>query len=169
MTPGCLKIRFPSGSVGSIPTFGIMPSVLAWLWRSRLTWRATIPLTAALCLTIVATAGIGGTPGTVVLIAAAGGWLLLLSRMFDNEARHVAAVARAQGRTPPETRVRRLLFPWWARAALASGVLAVTVAAASALESDGLVALTLVLALGTAWLVERTVIAVRSRSAPAGS
>jgi len=43
-------------------------------------------------------------------------------------------------------------------------VLAVTVASASAFDSDGLVALTLVLAVGTAWLVERTVIAVRRRS-----
>jgi len=123
-----------------------------------------MPLTGALCLTIVATAGIGGTPGALVLIAAAVVWGLLLSRMFDNEARHVAAVAVGQGRTPPERRVRRLLFPWWARAALASGVLAVTFASASALENDGLVALTFVLALGTAWLVERSVIAVRGRS-----
>ena len=123
-----------------------------------------MPLTAALCLTIVATAGLGGTPGAVVLIAAAVVWGLLLSRMFDNEARHVAAVAVARGRTPPERRVRRLLFPWWGRAALVSGVLAVTVASASALESDGLVALTFGIALGTAWLVERLVIAVRGRS-----
>lgn len=123
-----------------------------------------MPLTAALCLTIVATAGIGGTPGVVVLIAAAVVWGLLLSRMFDNEARHVAAVAVARGRTPPERRVRRLLFPWWGRAALVSGVLAVTVASASALESDGLVALTFGIALGTAWLIERSVIAVRGRS-----
>jgi len=141
-----------------------MRSLLDWLWRSRLTWRATIPLTAALCLTIVATAGIGGTPGAVVLISAALVWGILLSRMFDNEARHVAALARAKGRTPPERRVRRLLFPWWARAVLLFGVLAVTVASAAVLESDGLVVLTLVLALGTAWLVERSVIEVRGRS-----
>jgi len=158
----CLKIRFPSGSVGSIPTFGIVRSVLPWLWSSRLTWRATVPLTAALCLIIVATAGIGGTPGTTVLIGSVVVWLLLLSRMADNEARHVLAVAHTQGRTPPARRVRRLLFPWWARATVALGVVAATVAAAWTLDSDWPVALTLALGLAIAWLLERGVISLRA-------
>jgi hypothetical protein len=139
-----------------------MRSTLAWLWGSRLTWRATIPVTAVLCMTIVVFAGIGGTTGGVVLIGAAVVWLLLLSRMSDNEARHIAAVARTEGRTPPESRVRRLLFPWWGRATLALGVLAVTVAAALVLESDGLVVLAFALALAVSWLFERAVIALRS-------
>ncbi len=165
MAPGCLKIRFPPGSVGSIPTFGIMRSVLPWLWSSRLTWRATVPLTAALCVTIVATAGIGGAPGATVLLGSVVVWLLLLSRMADNEARHVLAVARVSGRKVPEYRVRRLLFPWWGRATVGLGALAVTVAAFAALESDGLGALVFVLAFVVALLVERAVIGLRTRRA----
>ena len=141
-----------------------MDSVLRQVWNARLTWRAAIPVTAVFCLAIVVTAGIGGTPGAVALITLVVGWLLLLSRMSDNEARHLVAVADANGRTVPARRVRRLLLPWWARAALGVGALGVTLAAIAAFENDGLIALVFALAFGAAWLVERAVIAVRARS-----
>jgi len=136
--------------------------MLSWLWRSRLTWRAAVPLTAALCLAIVATAGIGGTVGGIALIGSVVVWLLLLARLSDNEARHVLATAQASGRPAPERRVRRLLFPWWARAVAGLGALALTAAAFATLDSDGLTALVFLLAAGTAWLVERAVITLRS-------
>ena len=141
-----------------------MASVLRQVWNARLTWRAAIPMTAVFCLAIVVTAGIGGAPGTVTLLALVASWLLLLSRMADNEARHVLAVASANGRTVPARRVRRLLLPWWARAALGVGALGVTLAAIAAFENDGLIALVFALAFAAAWLVERAVIAVRARS-----
>ena len=109
------------------------------------------------------TAGIGGTPGTVGLLALVAAWLLLLSRMSDNEARHVLAVASANGLTVPARRVRRLLLPWWARAILGLTALGVTLAAIAAFESDGLIALVFALAFGGAWLAERAVIAMRAR------
>ena len=148
----------------SAPRRSAAAGSLAWLWGSRLTWRATIPSTAVLCLTIVLAAGIPGMVGPVVLITAAAAWLVLLGRMSDNEARHVAALARAQGRPLSGSRVRRLLFPWWARAILMLGVLAVTVAAISASESDGLVILVLVFGVAVSWLIEQAVIALRSRA-----
>lgn len=140
-----------------------MASMLGQIWNARLTWRAAIQATAVLCVAILVTAGIGGTPGAVALLALGAAWLLLLSRMSDNEARHVLAVARANGRTVPARRVRRLLLPWWARATLGLGALAVTLAALAAFESDGLVVLVFALAFGAAWLAERAVIAVRAR------
>ena len=138
-----------------------MRSTLAWLWGSRLTWRAAVPVTAALGLMVVVAAAIPGITGAVVMIAATVVWLVLIGRMSDNEARHVVAVARAQGREPSRSRVRRLLFPWWARAILVLGVLAVTIAAVSASESDGPVLLAFVLALASSWLIEQAVIALR--------
>ena len=120
-------------------------------------------MTAVLCVAILVTAGIGGTAGAVALLTLVAAWLLLFSRMSDNEARHVLAVANANGRTVPARRVRRLLLPWWARAAFGLAALGVTLAAIVALESDGLIALVFALAFGTAWLAERAVIAVRSR------
>jgi hypothetical protein len=142
----------------------MMGSVLRQVWNSRLTWRAAIQLTAALCLAVLVTAGIDGTPGAVALITVVVAWLLLLSRISDNEARHVLAVARANGRTVPERRVRRLFVPLWARATLGLGVLAATLAAIAAFENDGLIALVFALAFGAAWLAERAVIALRARS-----
>ena len=94
------------------------------------------------------------------LVAAA---LLLVSRMSDNEARHVLAVANANGRTVPARRLRRLLVPWWARVLLALGALGVALAAGAAFDSDGVIALVFALALGAAWLAERAVIALRAR------
>ena len=138
--------------------------MLRQVWNSRLTWRAAIQSTAVLCVAIFVTAGIGGTFGTVALLALVAAWLLLLSRMSDNEARHVLAVATANGRTVPARRVRRLLLPWWARAALGLGALGATLAAVATSESDGLIALVFVLAFGAAWLAERAVIAIRARS-----
>ena len=85
--------------------------MLAWLWSSRLTWRASVPVTAVLCLAIVVAAGIPGRAGPVLLVTAAVAWVVLLTRMSDNEARHVAEVARSQGREAPRSRVRRLLYP----------------------------------------------------------
>ena len=142
--------------------------MLRQVWNSRLTWRAAIQLTLVLCVAILVTAGIGGTPGTVGLLTLVAAALLLISRMSDNEARHVLAVARASGRTVPARRVRRLLLPWWARATLGLAALGVTFGAIAAFESDSLIALVVVLAFGAAWLAERAVIAVRARSASAG-
>jgi hypothetical protein len=139
--------------------------MLRQVWGSRLTWKAAILATAVLCAAIAVTAGIGGTPGTVGLLALVGGWLLLLSRMSDNEARHVLAVAAAGGRTAPARRVRRLLLPWWARATLGLAALTATLAAVAAFESDTAIALVATGAFGCAWLTERAVIAVRARRA----
>ena len=143
----------------------MMDSVLKQVWNARLTWRAAIPITTVFCLAIVVTAGIGGAPGTVTLLGLVASWLLLLSRMADNEARHVLAVATANGRTVPARRLRRLFLPWWARATLGLGVLAATLAAIALSDSDGLVALVFALSFAAAWAVERSVIAVRARSA----
>lgn len=148
-----------------ILSFGIMPLVLTRVWNSRLTWSAAIPVTAVLCLAIVATAGIGGTPGAVALISSVVGWLLLLSRMSDNEARHALAVASANGRTAPMRSVRRLFFPWWGRAVLGLGALGITLAAIAVFESDGLIVLIFALAFVAGRLVERAVVAVRARHA----
>jgi hypothetical protein len=137
--------------------------MLRRVWNARLTWRAGIQATAVLCVAILVTAGIGGTTGAVALLALVAGWLLLFSRMSDNEARHVLAVASANGRTVPARRVRRLLLPWWVRATFGVAALGVTLAAIATLESDSLIALVFVLAFGAAWLAERAVIAVRSR------
>ena len=134
--------------------------MLARVWRSRLTWRASIALTASACLIFLATAGISGTPRTIVALVFLLGWIGLLARMADNEARHIARLAQAKGSPAPEWRLRRLLFPWWARVVLTLGVLAVTLAGISRFE-DGLAVLTFVLALGAAWLVEQAVIALR--------
>ena len=137
--------------------------MLRRVWNARLTWRAAIQLTVVLCVAILVMAGIGGTLGTVALLVLVAAVLLLVSRMSDNEARHVLAVASANGRTVPARRVRRLLLPWWVRAALGLGALGVTLAAIAASESDGLIALVFALAFGAAWLAERAVIAVRAR------
>lgn len=137
--------------------------MLRQVWNARLTWRAGIQATAVLCVAILVTAGIGGTVGAVALLTLVAAWLLLFSRMSDNEARHVLAVASANGRTAPARRVRRLLLPWWARAASGLAALVVTLAAIATLESDGLIALVVAVAFGAAWLAERAVIAVRSR------
>jgi hypothetical protein len=138
--------------------------VLRRVWNARLTWRAAIQLTVVLCVAILVMAGIGGTLGTVALLVVVAAALLLISRMSDNEARHVLAVANADGRTVPPRRVRRLLLPWWVRAAFGLAALGVTLAAIVALDSDGPIALVFALAFGGAWLAERAVIAVRSRS-----
>ncbi len=142
--------------------------MLRRVWNARLTWRAGIQATALLCAAILVTAGIGGTLGVVALLALVAAWLLLFSRMSDNEARHVLAVATASGRTVPARRVRRLLLPWWVRASLGLAALGVTLAALAAFDSDVLVALVFALAFGSAWLAERAVIAVRARRAAAG-
>jgi hypothetical protein len=138
--------------------------VLRQVWNSRLTWKAAIQLTVVLCVAILVTAGIGGTLGTVALLVLVAAALLLISRMSDNEARHVLAVASANGRTVPARRVRRLLLPWWVRAAFGLAALGVTLAAIVELDSNGPIALVFALAFGAAWLAERAVIAVRARS-----
>ncbi|MBA3476711.1 MAG: hypothetical protein H0T10_08180 [Actinobacteria bacterium] len=163
-----LVLSLSLGDAGPFQPFGIMPLVLTRVWNSRLTWSAAIPVTAVLCLAIVATAGIGGTPGAVALISSVVGWLLLLSRMSDNEARHALAVASANGRTAPMRSVRRLFFPWWGRAVLGLGALGITLAAIAVFESDGLIVLIFALAFVAGRLVERAVTAVRARHATAG-
>ncbi|HUQ22009.1 MAG TPA: hypothetical protein VM049_03250 [Gaiellaceae bacterium] len=138
--------------------------MLRRVWNARLTWRAGLQATAVLCVAILVTAGIGGAAGAIALLALVAAWLLLFSRMSDNEARHVLAVASASGRTIPLRRVRRLLLPWWVRAALGVAALGATLAAIVAFDSDGLSALVFALAFGSAWLAERAVIAVRARN-----
>ncbi|MDQ3068064.1 MAG: hypothetical protein M3R12_13095 [Actinomycetota bacterium] len=136
--------------------------MLGWIWRSRLTVSAAVVVTTATCLAIFAGTGIGGMPGLVVSATTIVVWLFVVSRLLDNEARHVAAVAQARGRPIPVRRLRRLLFPWWARGALSLVVLAVTAASVWVLDGDGAVGLTFVLALAGAWAIERAVIALRA-------
>jgi hypothetical protein len=135
--------------------------MLARVWRSRLTWRTSITLTAVACLAFLATAGIEGTPGTIFALVFFLGWFVLLIKMADNEARHVVQLAQQKGSPAPRRQLRTLLVPWWARACGAFGVFAVTVVAIRRFD-DGLAALTFVLALAAAWLIEKTVIALRS-------
>ena len=135
--------------------------MLASVWRSRFTWKASFGLTAAGCLTILTAAGIQGTPGTVFALVFLAGWFVLLMKMSDNEARHVVRLARAKGSPAPARHLRRLLVPWWVRACGALGVLAQTLMAI-ARDDDALAALIFVLALLASWLIEKTVIAVRS-------
>ena len=141
--------------------------MLAQVWRSRFTWKASLGLTAAGCLTIVAAAGIEGTPGTVFALIFLAGWFVLFGKMADNEARHAVRVAQAKGSPAPRRHLRRLLVPWWVRACGVVGVLALTLAAISRFD-DGLAALTFVLALLGAWLVEQAVIACAVRAADLG-
>jgi hypothetical protein len=138
--------------------------MLARVWRSRFTWKASLGLTAAGCLTILTAAGIQGTPGTVFALVFLAGWFVLLGKIADNEARYVVQLARTKGSPPPARHVRRLLVPWWVRACGALGVLALTLVAISRFD-DGLAALTFVLAVLAAWLIEKTVTAVRSPNA----
>jgi dolichol kinase len=135
-------------------------SMLARLWRSRLTWTASIAVTAAVCVLFLATAGIGGTPGAIIALVLILGWAVLLGKMSENEARHVASLASAKGSAIPKRHLRTLLIPWWARLLLMVGVLAVLLAAIPRF-GDGLTALLFVCALGAAWLVERAVIRLR--------
>ena len=134
--------------------------MLARIWRSRLTWRTTFALTAVGCLTILAAAGIQGTPGTVFALVFLVGWFVLLGKMSDNEARHAVQLAQRKGTSAPKRHTRMLLYPWWARVCVVVGVLILTLVAISKFD-DGVAALTFVLALAAAWLVERTVIALR--------
>jgi hypothetical protein len=134
--------------------------MLARIWRSRLSWRTTFALTAIGSLTILAAAGIEGTPGTVFALVFLVGWFALLGKMSENEARHVVQLAQRKGTPTPKRQTRMLLFPWWARLCVLVGVLGVTLVAISKFD-DGVAALTFVLALAAAWLVERTVIALR--------
>ncbi len=138
--------------------------MIAWVWNSRLTWRASFVVTAALCMAVLGSTGIGGAATGAVTATTLTGWLFVISRLADNEARHAAVVAIAKGRPVPRQRLRRLLFPIWARATLFLAALGATLLAAWRLESNDLVALTYGASLGAAWLVERTVIAVRSRA-----
>ena len=135
--------------------------MLARVWRSRLTWRTSIALTAVACLAFLATAGIEGTPGTIFAVVFFMGWFVLMIKMAENEARHVVQLARQKGTPAPKRQLRTLLVPWWARACGAFAVLGVTVVAIRRFD-DGLAALTFVLALAAAWIIEKTVIALRS-------
>ncbi len=113
-------------------------------------------------MAVLGGAAIGGAPGAVVTATTLAGWLFLIARLADNEARHAAAIATAKGRPLPRQRLRRLLFPLWARAVLFLAALAATLVAAWQLESDGLVVLTYGAALGAAWLIERLVTGIRA-------
>ena len=135
--------------------------MIARVWRSRFTWKASLGLTAAGCLTIFTAAGIQGTPGTVFALVFLVGWFVLLVKMADNEARYVVQLARTKGSPAPARHVRLLLVPWWVRAGGALAVLALTLVAISRFD-DRLAALTFVLALVVSWLIGKTVIAVRS-------
>jgi hypothetical protein len=135
--------------------------MLARVWRSRLTWRTSIGLTAVACLAFLATAGLEGTAGTIFAVVFFMGWFVLMIKMADNEARHVVQLARQKGTPAPKRQLRTLLVPWWARACGAFAVLGVTVVAIRRFD-DGLAALTFVLALAAAWLIQKTVIALRS-------
>src|SRR3954471_12309781 len=55
--------------------------MLARVWRSRFTWRASLGLTAAGCLTIFTAAGIQGTAGTVFALVFLVGWFVLFGKM----------------------------------------------------------------------------------------
>jgi len=71
--------------------------MLARVWRSRFTWKASLGLTAAGCLTIFTAAGIQGTPGTVFALVFLVGWFVLLVKMSDNEARYVVQLRERKG------------------------------------------------------------------------
>jgi hypothetical protein len=138
----------------------MIKGMLTRVWRSRFTWKASVGLTAAGCLTIVTAAGIEGTAGTIFALVFLAGWFVLFAKMAENEARHVVRIAQANGSRAPNRHIRRLLVPWWLRACGVVGVLALTLVAISWLD-DGLATLTFVLALLAAWLIQQTVIALR--------
>ncbi len=135
--------------------------MLARVWTSRFTWRASLGLTVAGCLTIFTAAGIQGTAGTVFALVFLAAWFVLFGKMAENEARYAVRVARTSGSRPPKRHLRRLLVPWWARACAALAVLALTLAAISRFD-DGAAALTFALAVVTSWLIGKAVIALRS-------